>query len=416
MSSDFRARARTGAAERLEARTLLVALVFDATPGNDSIAVDVAKEVITVTLNGVESLFLDDAFDAIDVRGLGGDDAIGILSSGDNDIFVRGDNADGSGTGNDTIDVAAGNLDAVGAPVVVTAGGGGDVVRLNDQNNNFSDPFNVTATSAGRIFFGGLTYGTDLERLEVRNSRGGSTITVASTSPATNVAIDGGAGFDTIDVNDTDPLGPVVILPGAADDTVNVNGDGVGAAGVRFDEPLRVLRLSIGAGGRATIAPHGARVLTVEELFVSPGGTLDITDNAAVIDYVGASPVAQVQAQVTSGYNGGAWNGTGITSSTAAAQTNTAVGFAESTDLFTAFPASFAGASVDATAVLLRHTFYGDADLNRTVNLNDFNRLAANFGQTGRRWSQGDFDFSGAVNLNDFNRLAASFGLSDLTD
>jgi hypothetical protein len=183
---------------------------------------------------------------------------------------------------------------------------------------------------------------------------------------------------------------------------------------VRFDDSVRIFQMNLGAGGRATIAPGGARVLTLNELFITPGGTLDVSDNAAVIDHGGGGPIAEVQAHVASGYNGGAWDGTGITSSTAATQANTGVGYAEATDLFTSFPATFAGTSVDATSVLIRHTFYGDADLNRTVNLTDFNRLAANFGQSGRRWSHGDFDYNGQVNLNDFNRLAANFGLSGL--
>jgi len=52
----------------------------------------------------------------------------------------------------------------------------------------------------------------------------------------------------------------------------------------------------------------------------------------------------------------------------------------------------------------------GDADHNGTVNLNDFNVLAANFGQSNRDFTQGDFDYSGNVNLNDFNILASNFG------
>jgi hypothetical protein len=216
---------------------------------------------------------------------------------------------------------------------------------------------------------------------------------------------------DTLNVNETDPLSPLVVQP-AGEDVVNVNADGAGHAAVRFDESIRVFRLSIGAGGLATIAMNGARVLSMIELFITTGGTLDITDNAAVIDHAGANPIVQVQAEVTRGYNGGTWDGTGITSSTAETTVNTAVGYAESTELFASFPATFAGVTVDDTAVLLRHTVYGDADLNRTVNLADFNRLAANFGGTNRRWSHGDFDFNGLVNLNDFNRLAAQFGLS----
>jgi hypothetical protein len=52
----------------------------------------------------------------------------------------------------------------------------------------------------------------------------------------------------------------------------------------------------------------------------------------------------------------------------------------------------------------------GDADHSGTVNLNDFNILAANFGQSPRDFTQGDFDYSGNVNLSDFNILAGRFG------
>lgn len=74
--------------------------------------------------------------------------------------------------------------------------------------------------------------------------------------------------------------------------------------------------------------------------------------------------------------------------------------------------ATLAGESVDNTSVLIAFTRYGDANLDGIVNLNDFNRLAANFGSTAAFWHQGDFTYDGTVNLSDFNRLAANFGLS----
>jgi hypothetical protein len=63
------------------------------------------------------------------------------------------------------------------------------------------------------------------------------------------------------------------------------------------------------------------------------------------------------------------------------------------------------------------HTFEftflrGDADGDGRVNLNDFNILAANFGQSPRDFTQGDFNYDTIVNLNDFNLLASRFGVT----
>jgi hypothetical protein len=52
----------------------------------------------------------------------------------------------------------------------------------------------------------------------------------------------------------------------------------------------------------------------------------------------------------------------------------------------------------------------GDANGDGRVNLQDFNILAANFGQGPRDYTQGDFNYDSIVNLNDFNVLAARFG------
>ena len=57
----------------------------------------------------------------------------------------------------------------------------------------------------------------------------------------------------------------------------------------------------------------------------------------------------------------------------------------------------------------LKETFFGDADLNGTVEFSDFLRLAANFGESGG-WEHGDFNGSGHVDFPDFLKLAANFG------
>jgi hypothetical protein len=144
-------------------------------------------------------------------------------------------------------------------------------------------------------------------------------------------------------------------------------------------------------------------------LTIAPAASLDMTDRNLVIDYDGGSPLASIRSLLASGYAGGSWNGNGINSSSAAGASGHAVGYADASALGIT---QFGGIELDGSAVLLAYTLYGDTDLNQTVNLSDFNRLAANFGRTNKLWSDGDFNFDGAVSLSDFNLLAASFGLS----
>lgn len=152
------------------------------------------------------------------------------------------------------------------------------------------------------------------------------------------------------------------------------------------------------------------RTLRVTSLAGSGSWDLDLGNGAMVVDYTGVSPLSQIRAALTSGYGEGGWNGVGINSSDAGLSSDHALGYSEATDLYESSPAPFAGLEVDDTSVLVRHTLYGDTNLDREVNLLDFNRLAANFGADNTLWSEGDFNFDATTDLIDFNLLASSFG------
>jgi ELWxxDGT repeat protein len=70
------------------------------------------------------------------------------------------------------------------------------------------------------------------------------------------------------------------------------------------------------------------------------------------------------------------------------------------------------GSTLSSDIVTTTFILAADANRSRSVNLDDFTILAANFGQTGRVFSQGNFNYStdGAVNLDDFTILASQFG------
>lgn len=181
--------------------------------------------------------------------------------------------------------------------------------------------------------------------------------------------------------------------------TVNANSSvagitGNGALTVGNGSSHNTLQLAVGAGAS-----------TVSSLTINTGSTLDLTNNSLIINYAGsADPVATIRQYLASGYNGGAWNGTGISSSSAAANTRYALGYADGADGIVQ--------GLSSGQIELKYTLYGDTNLDGVVNSVDFGNFAANFGKSHKTWDQGDFTYDGVVNSIDFGLLAANFGHS----
>ncbi len=346
-------------------------------------------------------------------------------------------------------------LGQAGAKSEITLLGGTQLNLVNDQNTNFDNNVVHDGSGLSRIFLFPATVGTQNKQFRIgtwfykTGARGeydsvpGSRYSLRSSN---NTVIF--EGDNTVDfLNVTDPLLPnlmdSVLFLGAAtintasgnfsqagslDGPGNLNKGGSGMLELIDSSPnysatvtaqegmlqishplaLAVASLSIGSAGTVALRPGLPQAAKFAGLSVQTPGKLDVTNNGLVLDYNGTSPLLTIRMLVQSGSNGGAWNGSGITSSFADSFQR-GVGYAEATALGLS---SFMGQSFNGDAVLMRLVRYGDADLNGVVNLNDFNRLAANFGSSGAFWSQGDFTYDGIVNLFDFNRLAANFGLS----
>ncbi|HEX4056091.1 MAG TPA: hypothetical protein VHX86_17655 [Tepidisphaeraceae bacterium] len=156
----------------------------------------------------------------------------------------------------------------------------------------------------------------------------------------------------------------------------------------------------------SALASVPSSISFINALTLSGAAALNVTNQQLVIDYAANSdPVAAIRAYLTTGYNGGAWNGLGIDSSAAAGNSHYALGYADSAD-----PSNPAGLS--SNQIEIKYTLYGDTNLDGTVNSIDFGNLAANFGKSGKVWDQGDFDYNGVVNSIDFGLLASNFGES----
>jgi hypothetical protein len=178
----------------------------------------------------------------------------------------------------------------------------------------------------------------------------------------------------------------------------------------------RVAQLNINAGATATLAGAGGdNVLRTNVLSIAggaaPTATLNLTDENMIIDYAGASPLTTIRAQLASGRNGGAWNGLGLRSSTAAAAVpkNTALGYAEASSLLGAAGGMFFGQSVDGTSLLVKYTYYGDTDLNGVVDFDDYSRTDNGFNTAGNTWFRGDFDYNAIVDFDDYSLIDMAF-------
>ena len=201
--------------------------------------------------------------------------------------------------------------------------------------------------------------------------------------------------------------------------------------------------LTINGTGIVTLAPSGSGSISNSEgpnninycSFVTTlliggslngwTGTLDIGNNGLVIAYgSGPDPYSTIDNMIESGYNGGAWTGTGITSSLAAAAVTLGskvpalnIGLVDFTPGAGNYTNStfivFEGQTISTDAVLVRLTYMDDlvlaGDTLGSDATDDALMFAANVG-SGTTWSVGDLVHNGGpVNSSDALLFAANY-------
>jgi hypothetical protein len=352
--------------------------------------------------------------------------ALDVSTIGNNDIRVTGPGLDSLATFVSVSDPSPMGSMRVGTYRVTAPGGTWD--SFDDGTYNFLLESNqVRDMSSNAAASGALG---SVVASSPRVTAAGNTVTFNGTSSADTIRIDRDSNYIYFTLEDsglwTVPAGlfsQLSVNSGDGDDLVEiVNGASSGGFDLGIgDDTLRIAAdasFTFGANqqfetlevaGTAALAPHGSRVLTVLDVIVAGSGALDLNDNAMIVDHSAESELETIRAVLASGYAGGAWNGVGIRSSVAAAIPNTALGFAEASRLFSVFPATFMGQSVDATTIVVLHTHYGDTNLDRLVNVADLGNLASNWQQTPRQWVDGDFTFDQVVNVADLGALATNW-------
>jgi hypothetical protein len=127
---------------------------------------------------------------------------------------------------------------------------------------------------------------------------------------------------------------------------------------------------------------------------------VDLTDNDLIVDYSPAVPLPAVRSQI-------------MTHSlfSSLADATHGLGYGENSVLgFT----TFSGQSVDSTSLLVKYTYFGDADLDGDTDGVDIGTWAVNstgeLGGAGSMvWTQGDWDYDGDVDGVDAGRWAQAF-------
>jgi len=168
--------------------------------------------------------------------------------------------------------------------------------------------------------------------------------------------------------------------------------------------------LMVADGGRVRIDDG---VFAIDAL---AGGALDLMTNNLIVDYDAASPYGQIEDWVTQGFNGGLWNSTGTAVGITTADGNPvdyALAIVDNSDPDGGGMADLEGEPVDATSVLVKYTFYADADLNGQLDAADVNRLVLSFGgllaDPTARWASCDYNYDNLVDAADVNLLVLAF-------
>ena len=171
--------------------------------------------------------------------------------------------------------------------------------------------------------------------------------------------------------------------------------------GTVSDRPLQI-------NGSASLQRGGNLVLRTTGLTIAEEASLDLADNSLIVDYTG--PRRSIRSAITSpAVTPAALERPRHKSSTAAAAIGRTLGFAEASDSGISAGSIFSAQPIDSTAIIVRYTVAGDANLDRKVDISDLGLLASNWQATSRRFSQGDFNFDHKVDISDLGILASNW-------
>lgn len=249
-----------------------------------------------------------------------------------------------------------------------------------------------------------------------------NTTTLGPATTSSGFALNANIQQGTLIVQSTSPIGfGLMNIAGALDVRTRATAaeiDGAGTTRVNVGARLDAFRV----GSRSIVLDANAQLILTDSAFdplaeqvsratqltLATGATFDLGKQALIRDLTSGTTDPALLAMIQGGRAGGAWNGPGI--NTSAPTQSHGIGFAVAAHLFTSFPQTWLGQSIDSSTSLLRYTLLGDANLDGDVDFSDLLSLAQSYGGTGKRWDQGDTNYDAAVNFDDLLPLAQNYG------
>ena len=182
--------------------------------------------------------------------------------------------------------------------------------------------------------------------------------------------------------------------------------------------------LTINAGATVKIASlnttlAGTSRLTSLTIASSSGawtGKLDLNASDLLLEATpstATATLATVTSQIKSAFDSGQWDGQGITSSAAATdpQHDHALGVVLNNINGSPLYSTFDGQAVDTSTILMKYTYYGDANLDGMVNGTDYTAIDNGFNAGLTGWNNGDFNYDGLINGDDYALIDNSFNM-----
>ncbi|WP_428937553.1 hypothetical protein [Fontivita pretiosa] len=166
---------------------------------------------------------------------------------------------------------------------------------------------------------------------------------------------------------------------------------------------------TLSLAGRMSLGAGSGRTPVVSALDITGSGRLDLNDNAAIVT---TGNEATIAARIKSALeNGGAydWAGPGIGSSFAAMQNAAAGSYLYGVGVLlnndgsgNLIHTSFAGQPLSGNEVLVKFTYFGDADLSGSIDATDYSLIDNGYVNSLSGWINGDFDYSGSIDATDY--------------